>query len=419
MGVRFVDLFCGIGGFHQAVQHVATDAQCVLACDIDESCQDVYERNFGQRPFGDIKVLTEGPEVTVPNHDLLCAGFPCQPFSKSGYQRGINETRGTLFFNILKILEARRPRLVLLENVRNLAGPRHRHTWLTIVKNLRALGYRVADEPTIVSPHRIAPEYGGGPQVRERVFVLAERAMEGESLVGAPLDLVKYTRGWDPRSWDVESILDDDSTIESLERYSLRPQEVEWIETWNELIGELQVKRLPGFPMWADYLVPDPEVPDDTPVWKRDFIQKNSAFYLQNQDVIDGWLGRHQRLASFPVSRRKFEWQAQNAPRDLWKLVLHLRPSGIRVKQGNYLPALVAITQTSVIGWRRRRITPKEAARLQGFDAIKLHSDPVVAYRQLGNAVHVGVVALLLRQLLEEGVGFAEAPQQVTLGLAS
>src|SRR5690606_6235449 len=108
---------------------------CVLACDIDAACQDVYEQNFGRRPFGDIKVLTEGPEVTVPTHELLLAGFPCQPFSKSGHQRGINETRGTLFFNILKVLEARRPRLVLLENVRNLAGPRHRHTWITIVEN--------------------------------------------------------------------------------------------------------------------------------------------------------------------------------------------------------------------------------------------------------------------------------------------
>ena len=77
MSLRFVDLFCGIGGFHQAAVSAFPDAQCVLACDIDQECQDVYEDNFGVRPFGDIKVLTEGERVEVPNHDILFAGFPC------------------------------------------------------------------------------------------------------------------------------------------------------------------------------------------------------------------------------------------------------------------------------------------------------------------------------------------------------
>lgn len=111
--------------------------------------QGVYKANFGLEPAGDIKPLTEGPVVQVPKHDVLCAGFPCQPFSKSGFQRGMDEARGTLFFNILRIFEARRPRYAILENVRNIAGPRQRRTWDIIIRELRALGYRVCGEPCL------------------------------------------------------------------------------------------------------------------------------------------------------------------------------------------------------------------------------------------------------------------------------
>jgi DNA (cytosine-5)-methyltransferase 1 len=131
----------------------------------------------------------------------------------------------------------------------------------------------------------------------------------------------------------------------------------------------------------------------ETPDWKADFLRKNSQFYLAHQAAIDAWIERHPELAGFPRSRRKFEWQAQDSPRDVWQLVAHLRPSGIRVKRPTYLPALVAITQTSIVGWKRRRITPREGARLQGFpDGFRLHRDDATAYRQLGNAVNVGVV---------------------------
>src|SRR5207253_5578186 len=105
----------------------------------------------------------------------------------------------------------------------------------------------------------------------------------------------------------------------------------------------------------------------ETPEWKAKFLRKNAAFYLENRNTIDRWLDEHANLVAFPPSRRKLEWQAQDGDRDLWSHVIHLRPSGIRVKQGSYLPALVAITQTSVIGCRRRRITPREASTFQGI----------------------------------------------------
>ena len=146
----FVDLFAGIGGFHAAL--TAFGGRCVYASEIDPEAAAVYKLNWGLDPLGDITEDTNDEAVNVPAHDLLAAGFPCQPFSKSGEQRGMDETRGTLFWNILRIIEERTPKVVLLENVRNLAGPRHRHEWEVIVETLQAKGYRVAATPAVFSP---------------------------------------------------------------------------------------------------------------------------------------------------------------------------------------------------------------------------------------------------------------------------
>ena len=146
--------------------------------------------------------------MKVPAHEVLAAGFPCQPFSKSGFQRGMEETRGTLFWNICKIIEARKPAVVLLENVRNIAGPRHTHEWQVIIRSLRELGYRVSSQPIVFSPHLLPPERGGRPQVRERVFIMGTYVGTEESHVDvdpavphAPVD------GWDPNDWDLDDHL--------------------------------------------------------------------------------------------------------------------------------------------------------------------------------------------------------------------
>jgi DNA (cytosine-5)-methyltransferase 1 len=427
--LRFVDLFAGIGGFHQALADPEIGGECVLAVEIDPACQQVYRANWPDTPLvGDVRTLTQradGSEATlgeiadaVPDHDVLCAGFPCQPFSKSGFQQGVRDrTRGTLFFDIMEIIRAKRPRFVVLENVRNLAGPRHVATLATIVRALREASYRVADDPIVFSPHLLPPELGGAPQVRERVFIVAERVdvvRDPADLVGRVLIENRSVPGWDPTLWRVESILDSDDEIRDLERYRLRPEEVGWIEAWQAFVQEIPSDWLPGFPIWADQFVLSPSIPDDTPAWKADFLRKNASFYAAHRRVIDRWR-RHrwgplrQRLDEFPPSRRKFEWQARTwqptrAERNLWDLVMHLRPSGIRVRPPTYLPALVAITQTSVIGSRRRRVTPTEAARLQSMDPRILargEVDDATAYRQLGNAVNVGVARHVVRTLLD------------------
>lgn len=406
-----MDLFAGIGGFHLAMNQLG--GECVWASEIDPDAAKVYASNFDLEPDGDIRDVTENPDVdlveVVPEHEVLCAGFPCQPFSKSGFQRGINETRGTLFYDILRILKERRPQFVILENVRNLAGPRQRDTWETIIRQLRGLGYRVAGEPAVFSPHFLPPELGGRPQVRDRVFILAEHIGEGhpDDAYDNPVLVERApVGGWDPNRWRIEEFLQHDDEIDDAATYAIRPEEREWIEAWHAFVQRIDDDYLPGFPIWVDAFRPEPVIPAGTPRWKANFLRKNSAFYGEHRATIDAWLEEFP-VRSFPLSRRKFEWQARSwqpyaKDRDLYDLVLHLRPSGLRVKPPTYLPALVAITQTSVIGSRQRKITPREAARLQGFpDSFELHPNDAAAYKQFGNAVNVGAVAHVAQALFD------------------
>ena len=175
MSFKFIDLFAGIGGFHAAMS--AFGGRCVYAVEVDEQAAAVYERNWGVSPLGDITIDATDEVMNVPEHDVLCAGFPCQPFSKSGAQLGMEETRGTLYWNILNIVRSRKPAFVILENVRNLAGPRHRHEWQVIIETLRDEGYLVSDIPAVFSPHLLPPDRGGRPQIRERVFIIADEAL--------------------------------------------------------------------------------------------------------------------------------------------------------------------------------------------------------------------------------------------------
>ena len=407
MAFTFIDLFAGIGGFHAALE--ALGGECVYAVEIDQAAAKIYERNWGMNPLGDITKDVSENGVKVPKHDVLVAGFPCQPFSKSGAQRGMDETRGTLYWNILKIIEKRKPALVLLENVRNLAGPRHTHEWKIIIKTLREQGYRVSDTPAIFSPHLLPPNQGGRPQVRERVFIVAVKNNSRSKLTEMePVVSNQSVNGWDPLKWDLETHLplDEDHHVQGCD---LTKQEMLWINAWNDFVvgmrKRLESGRLPGFPLWGDEwrLTKNLRIASGTPEWKKDFLRKNAAFYTEHHVFINKWTKKWDFYSDkFPASRRKLEWQAQDTP-SLWETVMHFRPSGIRAKRSTYLPALVAITQTSIIGPRERRLSVREAARLQGlpewfsFDG---QSDKA-SYKQLGNGVSVGAVWHVIRTTVE------------------
>lgn len=158
--IKFIDLFCGIGGIRLGM--AASGFDCVFSCDINAECQRTYRENFGEQPSGDI---TQICETFVPDHDILCAGFPCQPFSISGKQKGFGDTRGTLFFDICRILREKKPSVVFLENVKHLIHHNQGKTLQTILDKLETLGYSVSWK--ILNGADF-----GVPQNRERIIII-------------------------------------------------------------------------------------------------------------------------------------------------------------------------------------------------------------------------------------------------------
>ena len=162
----FIDLFCGIGGFRIALQNLG--GKCVFSSDIDPKAQETYEANFGEKPVGDIRKIVINKDI--PDHDILCAGFPCQAFSIAGKKGGFEDTRGTLFFNIAKIIKIKKPKAFFLENVKGLKCHRGGKTLATILGALREdLNYYVPD------PEIINAKHFGVPQNRERIYIVGFR----------------------------------------------------------------------------------------------------------------------------------------------------------------------------------------------------------------------------------------------------
>ncbi|MBO5738946.1 DNA cytosine methyltransferase [bacterium] len=136
MNFKFIDLFCGLGGFRIAFESLG--CECVFSSDNDKYVQKTYELNFGELPFGDITKINE---KDIPNHDILCAGFPCQPFSIGGKRQGFEDTRGTLFFEVLRITKEKQPKIIFLENVAGLSNHDNGKTMKTILDCLKEIGY--------------------------------------------------------------------------------------------------------------------------------------------------------------------------------------------------------------------------------------------------------------------------------------
>ena len=405
---KFIDLFSGIGGFHQAMEKLG--GECVLASDIDKDCREVYEKNYGIKPLADIRLIDE---KLIPDHDVLCAGFPCQPFSKGGFQNGFTDTtRGTLFYEIVRIIKAKKPRFLILENVRNLASHDGGNTWNVIIESLHELCYRVSSKPFIISPHQLSPKNGGAPQIRERVVILAERIEFSKKRKEKNLDLdwdffpKNYpTPSWSKDSWDFKDWISKHKANEKdLSVYQLTKDDKKILLTWGYFLSKLKKDSVLGFPV-MNYALSENNNNNGLPDWKIDFHNKNSNLYNKNKSMIDKWrLIKKPEL--FNPSKQKLEWQAQDAERnkasDIMELLIQFRPSGIRVKKATYVGALVAMVQTPVMGWLGRRITPSEAGTLQGFSTkFKRAERDQLAYKQFGNAVNINVIKFSAEALFD------------------
>lgn len=449
----YIDLFAGIGGFHAVLD--AMGGTCRYAVEIDPAAQDVYEANWGTRPLGsngkgDITLDTQvDGVVNVPEHDVLVAGFPCQPFSKSGAQKGMDEIRGTLFFDIMRIIRDRQPAVVLLENVRNLAGPRHTHEWDKIIEHLRDAGYRVSHKAAVLSPASIAPEFGGHPQTRDRVFIAATRVVpkhptpeaaaavvSGEIVLPNPVEDTDETAK--PislnhlrmnRPWDLVEDLPLDRSLRG--GPSVSADEWKWIDHWDKFVQRTRAmltyeadregrlaKEIPGFPIWANVWTVDEDerrrmlTEAAGMAWKIGHLTKNFDLHdrlrAYDKETKTTWTAAWlHKTSQFPESRQKMEWQAQEAP-SIRECVISMRPSGLRVKQMTHLPALVAISQTPIIGPLERRLTITEGTLLQGLPA----SFKGATWKQLGNGVNTGVVAQALLAQVERDAWLLELDER-------
>lgn len=374
MSFNFIDLFCGIGGFHRALADLG--GKCVFASDIDKRCQDIYERNFGIRPVGDIcSVRSED----VPDHDVLCGGFPCQPFSNAGHRGAFEDTRGTLFQEIARIVRDKKPKVLLLENVKGIKNIQNGNVYRTIISVFESLGYSVKD--IVLSPDKF-----GVPQRRERVYFIGIRNDLGTATLPPPPVHTAH------------SVLESQADA----KYTIPTELRNVFSAWDEMIPRLVGTSL-GVPIITDYFTADENAPG-TAGWKKTYILKNKAIYNAHKEAWDAWMTKHKDLLAKRAVYRKLEWQAGKMKQGDTVLQGHfiqIRQSGIRIKQATTFPTLVAIVQTSIIGSQGRYITPRECARLQSFpDTQILDDQDKFAYKQLGNSVNVNVVAHVAKHAL-------------------
>lgn len=382
---KFIDLFSGIGGFHQALSSFG--GECVMASDIDANAIKVYKQNYGIDSNINVRDIKDD---MVPDHDILCAGFPCQAFSKAGKQEGfMDQTRGTLFFEVARILNAKHPKYILLENVRNLVSHDNGHTYEVICDTLKKLGYRIPAEPLILSPHQF-----GVPQVRERVYIPGIYDPEN---INKPLD-IKFDKLLGKKDNSIDTILDPTETNTV---YSISEHTNNVLTAWDEFYHGVDVDVI-GFPVWSSYFKTK-RIDSSYPEWKKDFIRKNQELYLRNKCFIDGWLKKWNNLKGFTPTEQKFEWQCGTSIKSIWEGVIQIRPSGVRVKKPDIFQALVALVQTPIIGKYKRKLSVREAARLQSFpDTFIPDNNIQQAYKQFGNSVNVNVVKEIFKKLSKE-----------------
>lgn len=433
---KFVDLFSGLGGFHVALKSLGGVG--VFAAEWEPTLNALYKTNFKIQPWTDINDLKtdEDIKLQVPDHNVLTAGFPCQPFSKAGDQLGFADTlQGNLFFKVHQILRVKRPRRFLLENVPNILKHDNGRTQEIIVSMLKDLGYDV--DVRHFSPHEF-----GIPQVRDRAYFIGSLDGLDESVWP-----IKHKGGT-----DITSVLRQDvPSTRSIPDKTLRA-----IDMWGDFLHRSPASvKMPSFPIWSMEFGATYPYEDETPAaawrrrpvwglrgmgvrgsfgqslecpvdeqkvlipshanrdgvyqfprWKRTFIRQNREFYQDNRSWIDPWIDYWQP-EKMPSSFQKMEWNAQGENRDIDDFVLQVRASGLRIKRPTTSPSLIAFTQTQVpilgakLTGERRYMTPAECAELQSLGSIQLPSAELDAYKALGNAVNARVVKAIAQRLLD------------------
>lgn len=451
--MRFVDLFAGLGGFHLALSRLGHE--CVFASEIKPKLQKLYRQNFpGVHIEGDI---TKVDVRSIPQHDILCGGFPCQPFSFSGKKQGFEDEqgRGNLFDEICRVLSYHHPKYIFLENVSALPGHDGGRTWSIIKQKLKHLGYDI--DGRVFSPHEF-----GVPQHRPRFYIVGmlrdENGRSGmrkfhfpqpdEKLVCDvrtlvdPLDndgLQPVRRALHPvfDAWQefVYNVTERDGympshcifTMEFGADYEFEDtppafQTVERLrgrrgEYGKVLQGDTIEELVEGLPFYMQKM----KYEDTYPEFKKVLIRQNRALYERHKDWIDPWM---KKIMEYPRTQRMLEWST-NQDWNFKNHVIQLRPSGIRVRSLNYVPTItLCTTSTPILPWvgyppngavdKKNRpyvpddfrwgryISHSEAAKLQSMQELEYTGlSRLQKFQALGNAVNVDVVELIARRLLK------------------
>lgn len=436
--LKFIDLFAGLGGFHKAL--VESGHECVFASEINEELRGLYFENWGIHPEGDIIKLVQDKIATIPNHDILCAGFPCQPFSKAGKRLGLNDSRGNLFDQIIAILTFRKPNYIILENVSSLPQHDEGRTLKIMKTKLISLGYDI--DIKIYSPLDF-----GIPQNRKRVFIVG--ALNGldnfsfkniDSKKKKDINLNEYINEEYPR----ESKIDSDR--------------INALRVWQKFLNSIPKKRtLTGFPIWANEFgatYPYDEIPykmsqadlanykgefgvdlrnlskeeqlkyipnyskkdQEFPAWKKHFIQKNRNLYEDHKEELDKIIPLIKNIPN--PTLQKLEWNAGDSKRKIRDFFIQFRPSGIRIKKPISFPTLVtSATQNPVIGWQNRYLTREESLRLQSLEGVKTPVFDYPAYRAIGNAVNATIVRYIVDELVKSEMNISKKETHLKIAL--
>lgn len=457
--IRIIDLFAGLGGFHHSFdklgQELGFDVQCEFVSELKGDLRELYQVNYNvpaEIINPDITLLNSQEEILrlVPEHDILCGGFPCQPFSKAGKQEGFNdeEGRGVLFNYIADIIRVRRPKFIFLENVANLETHDEGNTWRVIQDCLNLeLDYDVRSK--VISPH----EYGF-PQYRKRIYIVGVKREAGNL---------------DNFQWPIKPVKATCDITNIMEEYPTHPQPIKdiqqhYIDIWQQFL-DLCVEhkaKLPAAPIWAmefganydfEALVPAKQtlanlqgkrgklgnivcgntiaeclsqLPNYAqpskkkgrenekrfPDWKIKFIKENRKFYEANREWIDPW---KEQIRDWENSFMKFEWNCdEDGVMNIADKILQFRPSGLRVKRPTYSPALTFMSSQVPIfpgvtyhdeeynEVHGRYMTMVEAARVQGMGELSFNGlKKARIYEALGNAVDVEIVKLIAKNLIK------------------
>uniref|UniRef100_A0A6C0LDY1 DNA (cytosine-5-)-methyltransferase n=1 Tax=viral metagenome TaxID=1070528 RepID=A0A6C0LDY1_9ZZZZ len=381
--LKFIDLFCGIGGFHQALKDLGH--KCVLACDIDKACREVYKKNHGIEPVNNVKDID--PEK-LEDFDIICAGFPCQAFSNGGKKLCFDDSRGLLFDEIIRIAKVKKPLFMFLENVKHILKVNNSEVIKYIKQKIDETGYEL--QLFQLSPH----EYGI-PQQRERIYFVCVR----KDIYKGNCSLIH-----EKKKPNFMNFLDNYDKLDK--KYFIDGDILNCLESWDEIVKKFKKgeKISPTIMINDYYKFYNENEFNQLATWRKGYMTKNKILINKYQKEFDEFYTENNEILTKRNIYGQLDWQCGNIKENdsIFNYFIQIRQSGIRVKKAEYFPTLVAISQIPIYGKEKRYITPRECARLQGFpENFIIDSNDKNSYKQFGNSVCVENVTNVIESCLK------------------